>query len=418
MVQTHYYFDARRLDKDGKGQVRMVLSRRRSKFYKSTGIKLLPEQWENGSVIKHPDAKLLNAALNMKKADIDRFILNQTCAGALAGKTTKEVVDMVFAEFDSDLVEKRKEQEDKKKNLPIFFQSVIASKDNPGTRQLYIDTYNRIKDYCNYKGACFEKLSFLDIDQSWLNGFEAYCSTHLKMKTNSTSRHLRDIRAVFNEAIDTGLTTHYPFRKYKIHQELGKDKSYTAAELRNLFSAPCYPGGQQEAVDMFKLMFCLIGINPVDLAMAEKPHRGRLDYIRKKTKQSYSIKLEPEALKIIEKYKGKEKLLDILERCPNYKTYFNRVSKTLRKIGKIRRPGKISSGEAVLEDICLGSARTSWATIAQQELGISKEEIAAALGHHTVDVTSTYLRTKWRAIVDKRNREVLDYVFYNKKSGE
>ncbi len=168
---------------------------------------------------------------------------------------------------------------------------------------------------------------------------------------------------------------------------------------------------------MFKLMFCLIGINAVDLANLEKPRNGRIEYERKKTHKPYSLKVEPEAKQIIDRYKGKLHLLDIVERVPNYKTYFNRMGKTLRKVGLVRVDGKKSIGKAILPDVCTGSARTSWATIAQEELDIDREVIAAALGHCTVDVTSTYLRTKWRKKVDEANRKVLDWVFYEKKNG-
>lgn len=227
--------------------------------------------------------------------------------------------------------------------------------------------------------------------------------------------HLRNIRTVFNVAIDDNITKEYPFRKFKIKREETRDKSFTAEELRKAFNYKCYPGGQQEAVDMFKLMFCLIGINTVDMANLEEPVKGRVEYIRAKTHKFYSVKLQPEAVEIINRYKGKAHLLDILERCPNYKTYFNRLGKTFRKVGLTRVDGKKSTGKALLPDACTGSMRTSWATIAQSELDIPRDVIAAALGHHTVDVTSTYLRTDWKKKVDAANRKVIDWVFYNKK---
>ena len=115
------------------------------------------------------------------------------------------------------------------------------------------------------------------------------------------------------------------------------------------------------------------------------------------------------------KYKGETHLLNILERVPNYKTYYNRLGKTLRKVGLTRVDGKTSTGKAILPDVCFSAARTSWATIAQAELGIDRETIAAALGHHTVDVTTTYLRTDWRKKVDEANRKVLDWVFYEER---
>ena len=84
-------------------------------------------------------------------------------------------------------------------------------------------------------------------------------------------------------------------------------------------------------------------------------------------------------------------------------------------MGLERVPGKKNVGKSILPNVCTGSARTSWATIAQEELDIPRDVIAAALGHHTVDVTSTYLRTDWKKKVDAANRKVLDWVFYGKK---
>ena len=58
-------------------------------------------------------------------------------------------------------------------------------------------------------------------------------------------------------------------------------------------------------------------------------------------------------------------------------------------------------------------ARHSWATIAA-ELDIPKETIAAALGHSSNTVTDIYINFD-RAKIDRANRQVLDYVLYNKK---
>ena len=168
---------------------------------------------------------------------------------------------------------------------------------------------------------------------------------------------------------------------------------------------------------MFELMFCLIGINGVDLAKARDKDvcKGRLNYKRTKTGKNYSIKVEEEALIIINRYKGKDgNLVNVMDRESsrknkdyNYHSYFNWMAKTLRNL----------DGGTLVPHICSGSARTSWATIAQEELDIPREVIAAALGHHTVDVTSTYLRTDWKNKVDEANRKVLDWVLYQKKKG-
>lgn len=383
----------------------------------STGIRILADQWDGQKVVKHPDMKALNSAIKIKVGNVERALIDLTNEGRLTGKTAPEIVAILQEELDPGVAKAREEARIRKNSrvngVAAYFLRHIGTKANDGTRQLYEDTYNKLKAFCEDAQTDFDTLSFEQITVSFLGAFEQFC---LKtQKQNTASRHLRDVRAVFNSAIDDGVTTNYPFRKYKIKTEETRDKSFSSEELRRLFDYRCYAGGQQEAVDMFKLMFCLIGINPVDLAYLGKEKKGRVEYIRRKTHKLYSVKVEPEARKIMSMYKGKEHLLDIIERIPNYKTYFNRVGKVLRKVGMERVSGKRNQGEAILEDVCIGSARTSWATIAQDELDIDREVIAAALGHHTVDVTSTYLRTQWRRKVDEANRKVLNWVFYGKK---
>ena len=419
VVTAKLFLDDRRLNKDGCGQLRIVVSKNGTRSMMSLGISLRPDQWENGIVVRHKDESLLNRIIAIKIGIVDRTILEQTTLGTYVGMTAQEVVKSLKLALDPDLAAQMTANEERKaaerNSLTLYFEKFLQLKDNDGTRKLYSDTLKKIHAFCASEGIDFRVLSFAQVTKAWLTSFEVFC---LKTeKQNTASRHLRDIRAVFNAAIDEELTTNYPFRKIKIRYEDSRDKSYTASELRSLFTAKCYPGGEQEAVDIFKLMFCLIGINSIDLANASKVCRGRIDYVRAKTHKRYSVKVEPEAQAIIRKYVGKEHLLDILERCPNYKTYFNRLGKTLRKVGKTRVEGKKSKGKAVLPDICIGSARTSWATIAQSELNIPRDVIAAALGHHTVDVTTTYLRTDWRKKVDEANRKVLDWVLYAKRKG-
>ena len=372
---------------------------------------------KNDEVVDHPEADLLNKNISIKKGSADKAILEQTILGNLVGKSARDVADFLKEVLDPEFAIERRKQEEARtvelNSLIRFFDRYIETKTNEGTRSLYEDTRNKVISFCEVNGMDGFQLSFQAINNVWLTSFESYC-----MRTesqNTASRHLRDIRAVFNAAIDLEVTTNYPFRKFKIKYQETKDKSYSALELRSFFSSKCYPGGEEEAVDVFKLMFCLIGINGVDLAYAEQLVRGRLEYVRRKTKKFYSIKVEAEALEIIRKYSGKSRLLNILDRVRNYKTYFNRNGKNLRKVGLERVKGKKSRGSAILPDLSWGAARTSWATIAQNELDIPRDVIAAALGHHTVDVTTTYLRTDWRKKVDRANRIVLDWVFYADK---
>lgn len=124
---------------------------------------------------------------------------------------------------------------------------------------------------------------------------------------------------------------------------------------------------------------------------------GRVEYRRAKTGRLYSIKAEPEALELIQRYKGNEHLLNVADHCKDYRHFANRLNINLHTL---------------LPQITTYWVRHSWATIAA-ELDIPKDTIAAALGHGGHSVTDIYIDFD-RNKVDAANRRVIDYVLYGK----
>ena len=232
------------------------------------------------------------------------------------------------------------------------------------------------------------------------------------MKINAYAIHFRNIRAVFNYAINEEITPLYPFRKFRIKKEETRKRSLTIEQLVMLRDYPCEEY-QKKYRDMFMLMFYLIGINAADLFNA-KPNslnHGRIEYKRAKTGKLYSIKVEPEAMKIIEQYKGNNYLLSICDDYQNYKDFLHRMGNSLKQIGETERKGlggkKIR--KPLFPDLSSYWSRHTWATIAA-ELDIPKETISAALGHNIGSaVTSIYINFDYKK-VDDANRKVIDYV--------
>ena len=225
---------------------------------------------------------------------------------------------------------------------------------------------------------------------------------------------MRNIRAVFNEALDDEITSFYPFRRFPIRPVATAKRNLKVEDLRLFFEYPC----EEHAVkyrDMFKLMFMLIGINAIDLCNLKEIVDGRIEYHRAKTNRLYSIKVEPEALELIEKYRGKKYLLNILDRYKDYKDFTKRMNRALKNIGPVERVGR--GGKKVYKplfpQISTYWARHSWATIAAS-LDIPRDTIAHALGHGNNTVTDIYIDFD-QSKVDKANRKVLDWVLYGKK---
>lgn len=114
---------------------------------------------------------------------------------------------------------------------------------------------------------------------------------------------------------------------------------------------------------------------------------------------------------IIERYKGKGQLLDMLDRYTNYKDYAHRLNKNLQEIGELKRIGfggkKIR--KPLFPDITTYWARHTWATIAHK-IGIPKDTISIALGHEFgCKTTGIYIDYDMEK-VDEANRKVIDYI--------
>lgn len=292
----------------------------------------------------------------------------------------------------------------KSKYFIDYLDEFVAKKTNDGTRSVYATTRNKL---LKFDSRC----TFDSMDKTWLERFEAWMAQG--MKVNAYAIHFRNIRAVFNYAIDEEYTTLYPFRRFTIKKEETRKRSLTVEQLRILRDYPCEEY-QERYRDIFMLMFYFIGINAVDLLTAKTSAlvNGRFEYKRAKTGKLYSIKVEPEAQAIIDKYKGQDFVLNIMDEYKDYKNFLHRMGIALKEIGETERKGlggkKIR--KPLFPDLSSYWTRHTWATIAA-EIDIPKEVIAHALGHSWANgtVTDIYIRFDEKK-VDEANRKVLDYL--------
>ena len=144
----------------------------------------------------------------------------------------------------------------------------------------------------------------------------------------------------------------------------------------------------------------------MDLCNLKSIEDGRIEYDRAKTNRHYSIKVEPEAMAIIEKYCGKDWLINPLDTNKDYRCYYMRLCHGLKTLKETLNA--IDDGIKI-DELTTYWARHSWATVAAS-LDIPKETIAAALGHGGNTVTDIYIDFDQKK-VDEANRKVLDYVF-------
>ncbi|MCM1489894.1 MAG: site-specific integrase [Muribaculum sp.] len=396
-----------REDKNNSIRLRVTSNRRSVQF--SIGISATSEEMEN-ALSKEPKTKL---------SQVGRLIRAYSAKVELA---TNEIINKGLENEDVRVLSEILKNaligsgetvcpnDEKSKLFSKFYEVCMNTKKNKSYRSSCEYTLKKMRDYDNK----LDSLVFEEIDLKWLNCFDEWLCLN-GASQNTRCIHFKNIRTVINRAIDEELTEKYPFRRFKIKQELTRKRSLPVAEIRKLFS--CDVEDYQEIYrDMFKLMFFLCGINAIDLYNLKSiSSDGRIEYRRAKTHKLYSIKIEPEAMEIIEKYRGAKNLLSIADRWSDHKDFIKWMNEGLKKIGEVKIVGR--GGKKKIKpfwpEISSYWSRHSWATIAYNDLDIPKDIIAQGLGHGKQDVTETYIKRDERK-VDEANRKIIDWVLYGK----
>ena len=405
MASAKFYLDCRQSKLNTPAPLKIAIRNNKQTVFFNVGISLMPNQWdsENQKVKNtHPNYRDLNAYLSRRKGEVDVELLALADAGGIRRLSASEIKSRILRKINPD---------DYADNI-LSFDSVMkkfVELKTPSTKGVYMQTWSRLRAFVGSK-----EILFSDITLEWLNRFEAFLA---KTATkNARNIHLRNIRAVFNYAIDNEYTTLYPFRRFKIFAEETRKRSLTVEELREVFSYQVEPYAELYR-DMFKLIFMLIGINTVDLYRLTGIAKGnRIEYRRAKTHRLYSIKIEPEAMDIINKYKGEKGLLCIADRWNDHRNFRKQMNKALQRIGEMERVGR--GGEKIIKalfpELTTYWARHTWSTIAA-DLDIPDAVISQALGHAGENSTTDIYIKRNQKKVDEANRRVLDWVLYGKK---
>jgi len=240
-------------------------------------------------------------------------------------------------------------------------------------------------------------------------------TTEEGMKNGGIYSHMRDLRTLFNEARryfnneDLGVVRikHYPFKIYQIGAPPKTKKRNLAAEdILKIRDCQVEPASRAElSRDLFMLSFYLCGINAVDLynLKAYRSSQKRVEYNRSKTcgkrtdEAFISINIIPEAQPLLEKYVG-----NLSARYSSYTgldTALCKGMKQLREMTGVEAP------------VTFYWARHSFATIARNKCGISKDDIAEALNHVDGEhrTTDIYIEKDW-SIVDGVQSAVIVFI--------
>ena len=404
MAKSTLRLDTRRALNDGTYPVQIVVGHG-TNIYLSTGIYVTADDWDSTAKrVTGKGAKKTNDVLVTLLTMVGNRILELMENGQWRKLTRAQIKEMLT----------RLDLEKPTVGVPSLYDLIQKTLEGRATNTKYIakTAIIRLNKFC---GDC-TKLYCEQITPVWIDDF--YTSmADLSIKTRAA--YVKVVRRAINYALDHDVTTNNPFRHYRVKTEETRMRVLPLAKMRQLIELDTRYH-YTEYRDLFLLSFYLIGINMADLAglTHDSVVDGRIEYRRAKTGKLYSIKIEPEAAAILERYKGKKHLLSMFDRCTNVKAYGGTLDNALARIGvpeldKDGQPVKHKNGQLKMTPIDKKLswywARYSWATYAA-ELDIPKDTISEALGHsHGAKVTGIYIKYN-RDKVDAANRKVIDYV--------
>ena len=271
------------------------------------------------------------------------------------------------------------------------------------TAERYAITLNSFKRFLNGKPLPLSRM-----DATLMLGYEIYLK-NVGLCSNTSSFYMRNLRAMYNRAVEQGLTVQaHPFK----HVYTGIEKTVKRAvpievirELRNMdfSSLPT----MDWARDMFLFSFYTRGMSFIDMSFLKKKdlQNGLLTYRRQKTGQRLFIKWEKPMQAIIDKYNtsGSSYLLPIIHNngIDERRQYVNNIHLINNKLKKI--------GEqmGLMLPLTTYVARHGWASIARSK-NIPIGTISEAMGHDSEATTRIYLAALDTSRIDNANHLILN----------
>ena len=369
----------------------------------STNYKLYPEEWDATTQMvalsgKHrPERshylRAVQQALHRDAARLQLIIL------ALDQSRKPYHANEVVARFM-----KREPSDD----FPQFAESVIQRKREEGQRSLATKYRAALNSLCRFLEG--RPLSFEDMDAALMLSYE----THLRNRglcPNTTSFYMRNLRAIYNQAVRQGVTTQsHPFARVYTGVAKTVKRALSAREFQRIRAAELAPNSAAElSRDIFLFIFYACGMSLIDIANLKKTdlQGDYLTYCRQKTGQQIRIHWEPCMQQLVNKYQRTDSpyLFPLIatpgaDEARQYQNRIHLINHYLKRLGQ--RLGLSSKLTSYV-------ARHSWASIAKSQ-NVPVAAISEAMGHTSERTTRIYLKWFDNTQVDLANQKVLNAI--------
>jgi site-specific recombinase XerD len=268
----------------------------------------------------------------------------------------------------------------------------------PSSISPYVQTRRSLSDFIKKKFRT-QDVTFGQLNEQFIREYQDYCQVERRVALDSTVCHyLIILKKVCRIAYEEGHTDKHYFSHFKLPKPkeatpktLSRENFIKLRDLiipeeslshiitRDLFLFACYTGTAY--VDA-------VSITEENLSADEEDSLW-LKYRRKKTKQTARVKLLPEAIALIEKYRdnNRETLFPV--------QHYSILRGNMKVLG-------IMAG--LTQDISYHMGRHSFASLITLEEGVPIETISRMLGHKGIKTTQIYARVTPKKLFEEMDR--------------
>lgn len=324
-----------------------------------TGLYIEDKYFDNGKIVKHPNAAWYNQAIKRKTDELEKHFLDQYVAKGEVNINAKgsKVSRMSFYNY----------------GLKYFRDKIGTCKEDYIIRCIY-----RLNDFKEFAG----NVSFEGVTPQVLKDYEQHLYKK-GIKRNTINGRMKKIKEVFHHAVRAKVTDHDPFHLYSAPTYKQSLRTHlTLDEIRQIETADM--DERLHTVRDFFLLCCHVGLRYSDASKIETvKNKGveRLILETKKGDEVVSIKVTPTVKAIIKRLKGKK--------LPTNQ----KVNEYLKLIGNYAELDKV---------LTFHVARHSFAVNAASA-GLPMEVVQRLLGHKSIRSTAIYYK-----ITDTKLDEAMD----------
>ena len=227
---------------------------------------------------------------------------------------------------------------------------------------------------------------------------------------NTVSYYLRNLRSLYNKAIDDGLhlQNDYPFSKVPMRPAKTDKRAVTRHDMEIIAGLKLADNPELElARDLYLFSFYSQGMSFVDMVYLKKENvrSGMIVYNRHKSKQLIRIVITPSMEQLMRKYENNsEYIFPVIDEHSSRSAY----SQYRLALGRINRQmHKIETMLGIKVTITTYCARHTWATLAH-DYGAPISVISSGLGHSSEKMTQVYLKELDVKLLNQINTVITD----------